>query len=128
LLDGQTVAQGLAVAEHNYVGLFNIVVDSKVRNQGLGRRVVTSLLRWAKAQGASQAYLAVMADNAPAIHLYAQLGFQEQYRYWYRHRARSYPSSAPFSEPLRVESSAEGCRSGRSDPSAPHFPSCGRAD
>ena len=84
--DGQTVAQGLAVAEHHYVGLFDIVVDARVRNQGLGRRVVTRLLQWGQAHGATNAYLAVMADNAPAIHLYAQLGFQEQYRYWYRHR------------------------------------------
>lgn len=83
--DAQTVAQGLAVAEHNFVGLFDIVVDSRVRNQSLGRRVVTRLLQWGQAQGATNAYLAVMADNAPAIHLYAQLGFQERYRYWYRH-------------------------------------------
>jgi N-acetylglutamate synthase len=86
VLHGQTVAQGLAVAERGYVGIFDIIVDSNVRNQGLGRRVVTSLLQWAQTQGAFQAYLAVMVDNAPAVHLYAQLGFQEQYRYWYRHK------------------------------------------
>jgi N-acetylglutamate synthase len=84
--EGQTVAQGLAVAEHNYVGLFDIVVDSRFRNQGLGRRVVTRLLHWGQAQAATHAYLAVMADNAPAVHLYAQLGFYEQYRYWYRNK------------------------------------------
>jgi GNAT superfamily N-acetyltransferase len=85
-LDDQTVAQGLAVAEHQCVGLFDIVVDLRVRNQGLGRRVVSRLLHWGQTQAATQAYLAVMADNAPAVHLYAQLGFHEQYRYWYRHR------------------------------------------
>jgi N-acetylglutamate synthase len=84
--DGQAVALGLAVAEHGYVGLFDIVVDSRVRNQGLGRRLVTRLLEWGQAHAATHAYLAVMLDNAPAIHLYAQLGFHEQYRYWYRHK------------------------------------------
>ena len=85
-LDGQSVALGLAVAERGYVGLFDIVVDASVRNQGLGRRVVTRLLQWGRQQGANQAHLAVMCDNAPALHLYAQLGFKEAYRYWYRHK------------------------------------------
>jgi ribosomal protein S18 acetylase RimI-like enzyme len=86
-LDGQIVAQGLAVAERGYVGLFDIVVDSRARNQGLGRRVVTSLLDWARTNAAAHtAYLAVMCDNAPAQRLYANLGFREIYTYWYRHQ------------------------------------------
>jgi ribosomal protein S18 acetylase RimI-like enzyme len=86
-LDGQAVALGLAVAERGYVGLFDIIVDSNVRNQGLGRRLCTRLLQWARAEhDAGQAYLAVMVDNAPAVHLYQSLGFREAYRYWYRHR------------------------------------------
>jgi GNAT superfamily N-acetyltransferase len=85
-LNGQCVALGLAVAERGYVGLFDIVVDATVRNQGLGRRIVTGLLHWGRQHGATQAHLAVMRDNAPARHLYAQLGFKEVYRYWYRHK------------------------------------------
>jgi ribosomal protein S18 acetylase RimI-like enzyme len=83
-VDGQSVALGLAVAERGYVGLFDIVVDATVRNQGLGRRLVAGLLHWAREHGATQAHLAVVADNAPALHLYARLGFKETYRYWYR--------------------------------------------
>jgi ribosomal protein S18 acetylase RimI-like enzyme len=84
--NGQTVAVGLAVAERDHVGLFDIVVDSSVRNQGLGRRLCTSLLQWGRQTGAGNGYLAVMADNAPAIHLYERLGFRESYQYWYRHK------------------------------------------
>jgi RimJ/RimL family protein N-acetyltransferase len=84
-LNGQIVAQGLGVAERGYVGLFDIIVDSQVRNQGLGRRVVSRLLDWARAEeGAHTAHLAVMCDNAPAQRLYANLGFREVYTYWYR--------------------------------------------
>jgi ribosomal protein S18 acetylase RimI-like enzyme len=84
--DGETVAVGLAVAERGYVGLFDIVVDNKVRNRGIGRRLCFRLLEWAATtQYATTAYLAVLADNAPAQKLYANLGFREAYTYWYRH-------------------------------------------
>ena len=77
---------GLAVAERGSVGLFDIVVDAAVRNQGLGRRIVSALLDWGRTRGAERAYLAVVSDNQPARHLYARLGFAEVYTYWYRRR------------------------------------------
>lgn len=81
----EIVAVGLAVVERAHVGLFDIIVDGQIRNQGLGRRLCTALLHWAHTQQqADTAYLAVMEGNAPALHLYARLGFREQYTYWYR--------------------------------------------
>ena len=80
------VGVGLATAERGHVGLFDIVVDGAVRNQGLGRRIVSALLDWGRGRGAERAYLAVVSDNRPARHLYARLGFAEVYTYWYRRR------------------------------------------
>lgn len=79
-------ALGLAVVEKGYVGLFDIVVQPEYRRQGIGLALVSSLLLWAKSQGANTAYLQVVTQNHPAIKLYTQLGFAEHHRYWYRRK------------------------------------------
>ncbi|MCC7274365.1 MAG: GNAT family N-acetyltransferase [Alphaproteobacteria bacterium] len=82
--DGVPVACGLAVAEGDLVGLFEIAVDPGRRRAGLGRAITRSLLAWGRAQGASTAYLQVTAANTPARTLYDAIGFRESHRYWYR--------------------------------------------
>ena len=81
---GEAAAVGLAVAEREYVGLFDIVIAAPLRRLGLGTELILHLLRWGKANGAQQGYLQVMCNNAPALRLYAKLGFAEIYQYWYR--------------------------------------------
>ncbi len=82
--EGRMVSLGLAVMDGPFVGLFNVITEAAERNKGCGRAVVEGLLAWAAARGAQQAYLQVMANNAPALHLYSALGFKEVYQYWYR--------------------------------------------
>lgn len=82
--DRQAVACGLGVVQAGYVGLFDIVTHADFRRQGYGAQVVSGLLAWAQTHGAHTAYLQVMTNNPAALSLYAQLGFQESYRYWYR--------------------------------------------
>lgn len=84
--DGEIVAVGLGVLTEDYVGLFDIVTAARARRQGLGRRIVASLLRWGQTGGAHHAYLQVVADNMPAVSLYRSLGFEEAYQYWYREK------------------------------------------
>jgi ribosomal protein S18 acetylase RimI-like enzyme len=82
--EGQVIACGLGVAQDGYVGIFDIAVDPGRRRQGYAERLMQDLLAWGKQVGARTAYLQVMLDNEPALHLYQKLGFREAYQYWYR--------------------------------------------
>jgi len=64
--------------------LFDIVTAPEHRNRGYGTRLISSMLAWARENGAAHAYLGVVESNAPARRLYAKFGYEEAYRYWYR--------------------------------------------
>ncbi|MFS0726736.1 GNAT family N-acetyltransferase [Paenibacillus sp. 1P07SE] len=82
--DGQAIGCGLGILSGGYIGLYDIVVDSRFRNQGIGEQLILHLLQWGKARGATHSYLAVVKANAPALALYSKLGYKEIYSYWYR--------------------------------------------
>ena len=81
--DGETVALGRGALDQGWIAPYEIIVDERYRQQGLGKSLMLAILQWGKDQGARNAYLQVMCDNAPAIRLYTSMGFSEQYRYWY---------------------------------------------
>src|SRR5258706_2243577 len=83
-VDGQVIACGLGVLQDRLLGMYDIVTDPGLRRQGYGRRLIETLFAWGKRDGAQRSYLQVMLNNPPALALYAKLGFQEAYRYWYR--------------------------------------------
>jgi ribosomal protein S18 acetylase RimI-like enzyme len=85
--DGRMIGCGLGVLQAGYIGIFDIVIDPEHRGQGHGTRLMEALLAWGKGTGANASYLQVMCNNAPALRLYENLGFQERYRYWYRIRS-----------------------------------------
>jgi len=74
----------ICVHDGDLAGLFDIATAREARNQGHGRNLVLSALKWARLRGARLAWLQVEADNAPALGLYGALGFEEVYRYHYR--------------------------------------------
>jgi ribosomal protein S18 acetylase RimI-like enzyme len=78
------VGCGLGVLDHEYFGLFDLVIAPGRRNQGYGTQLVAAMLSWAQQRGTAYAYLQVMSANAPARRLYGKLGFEEAYQYWYR--------------------------------------------
>lgn len=82
--DQAVLACGQFAREADLVGLYDVYTDPEHQNQGLAAAVCERLLAISSSQGASMAYLQVEADNAPARHLYARLGFRDGYAYHYR--------------------------------------------
>ena len=82
--DDRVIACGLGVLQSGYIGLFGIVTDGAFRGRGYGQQLVKSILAWGKQNKAEKAYLQVLLNNAPALHLYSKIGFMEKYQYWYR--------------------------------------------
>ncbi len=82
--DAQVLACGQFAREADLVGLYDVFTRPEHRGQGLARLLCERLLTLAMSQGAKTAYLQVEADNAPARHVYAGLGFVEGYAYHYR--------------------------------------------
>jgi len=83
-IDEKPVALGLGVLQDKYLALYDIVTAKQFRKQGYGRDIVLNLLNWGKSRGAEISYLHVMHNNEPALKLYAKMGFEEVYSYWYR--------------------------------------------
>lgn len=80
----RTVACGIGVLDDGLVGLFDLVTAPDVRRRGYGAELVRALLRWGAGRGAERAYLQVERTNRAAWGLYAKLGFEWVYDYWYR--------------------------------------------
>ncbi len=86
-VDSAPIALGLGVLEAGHLGVFSMATRADFRRQGAATMVLAGLARWARSQGAEQIYLQVMDRNAGAQALYAGLGFETLYRYYYREQA-----------------------------------------
>ena len=54
----------------------DMIVSQQYRAKGVGKRLLESLLEWAKQHGATRAQLLVDLDNLPAVGYYNHLGWQ----------------------------------------------------
>lgn len=86
LVDGRIAAVAQGVVERGWLGIFTVATVPEFRRRGLARQVLSALGAWAATHGAQNAYLQVLDSNAPAVNLYAQMGFTSLYQYWYRER------------------------------------------
>ncbi len=76
-------ASGLAAVRDDWWGVRSVEVAPEHRRQGLALRVMAALAEWGAEQGATTAYLQVLADNDPALALYARLGFRTHHVHRY---------------------------------------------
>jgi GNAT superfamily N-acetyltransferase len=81
--DDMPVACGMGVVEGPLLGYFSIYTAPSERRRGYGRAVMRALSYWGLDRGAEFGYLQVEGDNAPALALYARLGFEQCYQYCY---------------------------------------------
>ncbi len=56
--------------------VFDIVVDPTVRGQGTGKKLLSAVKAWSKAQGHTHLELSVLPENKGAMRLYEQAGYQ----------------------------------------------------
>jgi GNAT superfamily N-acetyltransferase len=77
------VAVGLVVASGRLAGVYSVAVAERERRQGHASDIMAAADRWAAGTGCDTLFLQVLGTNAPAIAMYANLGFTERYRYQY---------------------------------------------
>jgi GNAT superfamily N-acetyltransferase len=76
------VARGALV--EGWLCVTAVTVYERYRRRGLATAVMAGLGTWARERGAHSCLLQVAGGNAPALALYARLGFTEHHRYHYR--------------------------------------------
>ena len=84
MIDGQVAGVGLGVVEEDMLGLFSIRTLPEYERRGVAWSVNCALAMWGEENGAETAFLQVESENAPALALYAAMGFKTKYTYWYR--------------------------------------------
>lgn len=77
VLDGQPVAAALIARRGWTSRLAGMAVVPEARHRGVGRALMAHLLAEAKTRGERTMVLEVIEQNAPAVRLYEQCGFQK---------------------------------------------------
>jgi ribosomal protein S18 acetylase RimI-like enzyme len=85
LVDGRVASLAFGVLESDLLVVESVRTDATLRGRGLARECLTGLFGWAKGRSATSVALQVLADNEPALALYAGLGLScDLYGYHYR--------------------------------------------
>lgn len=74
---GQVVGYGVMTLDAGEAHLLNLCVRGDLRQRGVGRSLLESLVTHAREQAATDLFLEVRPSNPSAIRLYAALGFQQ---------------------------------------------------
>ncbi len=80
-LEGKIIGCGYGAVENNYVGIYDLHVDSAFRKRGIGTNICHTVFQFGRKNGADTGYLIVYSKNKNAIRLYRKMGFQRLYEY-----------------------------------------------
>lgn len=83
LYEGRVAAVASLAIEDGYSLLHNVVVDPKLRGNGLGKKLCWAAISESKSLEADYSYLQVIQTNEIAVNLYKKLGYEKLYTYWY---------------------------------------------
>lgn len=76
-LGARIIGYGIMSVAVGEAHILNICIDTEMRGQGLGRRLLERLLSIARRHRADTAFLEVRESNSAALSLYQSLGFNE---------------------------------------------------
>ncbi|SHK28008.1 diamine N-acetyltransferase [Maribacter aquivivus] len=63
---------------HNRAGIGIVILDKNQRNKGVGAEAITLLCNYLfEVLGLRQVYANILEENAPSLHLFKKLGFEE---------------------------------------------------
>ncbi len=85
---GEPAASCVMMVVNGILYTGNVVTAPNYRRQGLAQKLLETGMGWARQSGARRAAINVAAENAPAIALYAKLGYVPHYEYHYRSPSR----------------------------------------
>jgi len=85
-VDGEPVAVGLGVVNKDWLGIFSMSTQERMRRRGAATSIIHALANWAQLYGVRQSYLQVMTVNEPALALYERCGYSTLYHYHYREK------------------------------------------
>ncbi len=74
----------ICVQDGELAGILDLATRPDAQRNGHGTQILLGALKWARAKGASTAWLQVELDEANTDKLYRKIGFREVYRYIYR--------------------------------------------
>jgi ribosomal protein S18 acetylase RimI-like enzyme len=76
-----TIDADIQDGEPSFVSLSALWVAPEVRSRGIGERIVSAALRWAKERGAARARILVAETNHSALMFYERLGFVKDFEF-----------------------------------------------
>ncbi|CAH0419219.1 GNAT family N-acetyltransferase [Periweissella ghanensis] len=75
---GYLLMQGADLLKIRHSAQIVVAVDAAYRQQGIGKRLFTTAIELAKAQGLSRLELSVMPQNLAAMRMYEKFGFVQE--------------------------------------------------